>query len=311
MIEAIFLLLGGLLVLSLGAHWAVGGALQVSDRFKLSRGFVAVSVIALGTSLPEGVVTIMASLEEVGQLAWGNIVGSNIANIGLVLAVAALISPIKWDRREAGVQLPGLVVISLLFYVFMRDAYLSRLDGGILLGVFVFIFICLIRGENSYQDEMEEVQKKQVSLFAIAAVTIFGISGLIWGASSFVEGAVEIAEFFGVSELVIGLTVAAVGTSLPELAAALASSLKKENELTVGNVLGSNIMNVSLVLALAALIRPMRIETPILDGQLNFFLFFSLLAAVFAGTSKTFTRIKAVTLFVGYLVYLYWLKVGV
>ncbi|MEE2787541.1 MAG: calcium/sodium antiporter [Myxococcota bacterium] len=252
-------LFGGLVLLVVAADWLVDGAVALASRIGVAPFVVGLTVIAYGTSLPEFVVSILASSKGVADFAIGNIVGSNIANIGLVLGVAAVIHVIRIEsdalfRRD----LPLLTVVSIASILFFLDGTVDRIEGGGLLLVAVIFTVLSLRtkDEGTENDEDGEVMstRKMVVLLAI------GLVGLVGGAQFMVEGGTFIARAYGISERIIGLTIVAIGTSLPELAASVAAATKGHPDLAVGNVVGSCLFNRAFVLGASALIHPLAVQ---------------------------------------------------
>ncbi len=260
-----FALLVGLLVLVFAADRFVLGAVSIAKKFGISSLLIGLTIVGLGTSAPEILVSAIASWQGNAGLAVGNALGSNIANVGLILGCTALISPLVFNSRLLKSELPILMVISLICY-FMAFDGLSLVDGLLMLFMlcaFLTWLICSAKKDQNNNElddplELELVSEMPGEVPENKAWLLFsfGLVGLLVSSKLLVWAAVNIAESFGVSDLVIGLTIVALGTSLPELAASISSVLKNESDLAVGNIIGSNIYNLLAVYSLPGLIAP-------------------------------------------------------
>lgn len=254
----------GLVALVYGADRFVLGAATAAHRFGVSPLIVGVLVVGLGTSAPEMLVSTVASLDESGGMAVGNAIGSNISNIGLVLGTAALIAPIDLQATIVRRELPLLLLITGGVLGVLYDAEVGRIDGVVLVVAFVVYLIRTIRvggasvsGDRpSGEAKPEEGTDEGTKVKSAGIWLVVGLVMLLGGSRAVVWGASQIAHHFGLSDLIIGLTVVAIGTSLPELAASVTSALKGHHELAVGNVIGSNIFNLLAVLAIPGLLHP-------------------------------------------------------
>jgi cation:H+ antiporter len=252
---------GGLVVLSGGADALVRGAASLARRVGLSPLVIGLTVVAIGTSLPELVVSLGAALRESGDVALGNVVGSNISNIALILGLSALFRPMKVQAQIIRIDAPILAGASALLIVMLLDGTLGRIDGAILVAGIVAYVVFSVRmaGEESdaVAEEFDEGLPEQQPLWKEVLMLVLGLGGLIVGAHFLVEGAVVIAEALGVSQIVIGLTIVAVGTSLPELATSLAAARRGEGDIAVGNAVGSSIFNILGILGVTVLVHPL------------------------------------------------------
>lgn len=281
------LLLAGLVVLYYGAEFLVQGASRIALGLGIAPLIVGLTVVALGTSAPELVVSLLAALNGTSDIAIGNVVGSNIANIALIVGAASVIMPMAVDRsllrRDYWWMLGFTIAFWLFAWLFNADAKIGRLEAGALSIAFVAYIVVCIR-EARKQRQKYNVTSEYVAaeaaddpaLQAVAEVAkeseivgglvpnllrvVGGIAGLVVGAKLMVDNAVVIAESFGVSELVIGVTIVAIGTSLPELATSLVAAFKKESDLSLGNIVGSNIFNVGFIIGSVGLIRPIDVS---------------------------------------------------
>ncbi len=268
----IFWLVLGLVLILYGANLLTDGASAVAKRLGVSDLIIGLTVVAMGTSTPELVISIMAAVDGNASLAVGNVVGSNIFNILMILGITALIMPIKIKKSVMSNEIPMVVLSSLIMVVMGYSAMLDNTSESIITrteGIFLLVFFLLFMrymfasARRNKPTETKDPQAadgerlRQMSAFKAIIFIIAGLAGLIWGGDKFVDGATGIARLMGVSDAVIGLTIVAIGTSLPELATSVVAAIKKENGLAIGNVIGSNIFNVLLILGTAATISPL------------------------------------------------------
>ncbi|MGR9044758.1 MAG: calcium/sodium antiporter [Gammaproteobacteria bacterium] len=304
-------LLTGLAVLVCSADWFVTGTAAIARNFGVAPLLIGLTIVGLGTSAPEILVSGIASWQGNAGLAVGNALGSNIANIGLILGGTALISPLAFQSQILKRELPVLMVTSLLCFVMAWDG-LTRLDGILMLAGLVLFILWLVRtaikkrNHDPFGDEIEHELPEAVSTKKAWVFTVLGLLGLLISSKMLVWAAVNIAQEFGVSDLVIGLTVVAVGTSLPELAASVASVLKKEDDLAVGNVIGSNMYNLLAVYSLPGLIAPGMLAENVVDRDFPVMLAFTLALFVLGyGISKVgrINRVEGMVLVSSYGAY--------
>lgn len=282
MVSIVLLLVG--LVLCIGCtELFVRSIARLARLFRIPPLLVGVTIVAFGTSLPEFAVTTKAVLSSENGIALGNVVGSNIANILLILGLSATLAPLAVSRRIVRAHIPFLIAVSFLLWTLIQDDTLSRLDGGILLAAFVF-YLLLIRGEvharpTSYlpvssmaPQDIPVSSLKTAWARSLAAASI-GLIGLLFGAAWLVRGAVDLAILMGVDSLLIGVTIVAIGTSLPELLTSVLAALHKEKELAIGNIIGSCVFNIAFVLGISGVLSPaalsidpsiVRVEVPIM-----------------------------------------------
>lgn len=320
---AVIAVLIGLAILVWSADLFIDGATTLAHSLRVPSFLVGVVILGLGTSAPEMVVSVLAALEGSPELALGNAYGSNIMNIALVLGTTAFISPIVIDKSIVKRDLPLLLVITLLAAWQLRDGQLSQIDGIILLLglVAVLIFQIVLNLRSSKQEDKkagnknnahsDNKGKQAAGVFRGLASLVVGMSILILSSRAIVWGAVELATFWGLSELIIGLTIVAVGTSLPELVASLSAARKGEHDMVLGNIIGSNIFNTLGVVGLAAFIAPISADPIILSRDVSAMALLTLLLVglcVSAYISKrSFGRISGAILllfFVGYSILL-------
>lgn len=264
MVLQIFILLAGLLMILFGANWLVDGSSSIAKRFGISEFVIGLTIVGIGTSTPEMVVSFLSSFQGKADMAIGNIVGSNIFNTVMILGVTALIAPLAITKSNLKKDIPLNIIVTLLliilgmnFTLFGKgEDQLSRLDGVILLGVFACYIWSSFRSDNADPEEDGEGIKEYKTGISVLLI-VAGLAGLIIGGRLFVNSATELAKMFGVSDKFIAITVMAAGTSMPELATCVVAALKGRGQLALGNVLGSNISNILLILGGAALINPL------------------------------------------------------
>jgi len=264
MLFPILSILAGLVVLVWSADRFVIGAAATAKNSGMSPLLIGLTIVSFGTSAPEILVSLMASLSGSGNLAVGNAVGSNIANIALVLGITAMIAPLPVKSAVLKKEIPLLVGVTLLAGALLYDLHLSLTDGIILVTALLFCLVLFAKFQQSsdpddhLNDESEEIPEMatKTAIFWL----ILGLTLLIISSRMLVWGAVEVATQMGVSELVIGLTIVAIGTSLPELAASVASALKKHHDIALGNVVGSNIFNLAAVMAIPGFVNPITMD---------------------------------------------------
>lgn len=259
---AIVSILGGLVLLALGAEGLVRGSSSIALRMGVTPLVVGLTIVAFGTGSPEMIVSLQAALAGSSDLALGNIVGSNIANIALILGLAALARPLHVRSALLRREVPIMIGVTLLLVVLLRDGELGRLDGAILTaGAIVYTMGTYLAARRDRDVEVagefaQEMPEAQSSTGRSVILVIAGFVGLLIGAHVLVNGAVVIAQALGMSQVVIGLTVIAIGTSLPELATSVVAALRNDADVAFGNVLGSNILNILLILGVVAMIQP-------------------------------------------------------
>lgn len=259
----IFILLAGLLLILFGANWLVDGSSSVAKRFGISEFVIGLTIVGIGTSTPEMVVSFLSSLQGKADMAIGNIVGSNIFNTMMILGVTAMISPLVITRSNLKKDIPLNIIVTIILIVLGMNFtlfgqgkdQLCRIDGAILLAIFVWYLWSSFKSDTTDEEEGEGI--KEYSILMSVILIIGGLAALIFGGRLFVNSATELAKMFGVSDKFIAITVMAAGTSMPELATCVVAALKGRGQLALGNILGSNISNILLILGGAALINPL------------------------------------------------------
>ncbi len=250
----LFLILG-LVLLFVGGDWLVAGSVSVARRLKVSPLLIGLTLVGFGTSTPELLTSLLATYKGSAGIAVGNVVGSNTANILLVLGVAALLNPVQVKGKSFRRDALFLALSTLILVMSLAFGTVGRLLGFIMVGALIFYVVYSYKTEKEIPDDSE----KPAPLFTSLVRTIIGISLTLLGAKLLVDNSVELAKTWGISEAVIGLTIVAVGTSLPELATSIMSSIKKHNDVAFGNVVGSNIYNALFILGMTALFMPVEI----------------------------------------------------
>lgn len=319
MILDIVWLLAGLLLIVFGASMLTDGASAIARRMGMSDLVVGLTVVAFGTSAPELVISIVSALQGNAPMAIGNVVGSNIFNILAIIGVVALVRPIKVEKSIMVNEIPFVGITALILLAMgntvlldgARENVIGRVDGIILLlllAIFMrYTFAQAKKGGDSHDDPSAQNAASRPEMGMVKAVvwTLLGLSGLIFGGDRFVDGASGLAKSFGVSDAVIGLTIVAAGTSLPELAASVAAAMKGHTGIAIGNVIGSNILNILLVLGTASVISPLPF------GDIGNFDLLTMTAAcllfwLFARYYRqaTITRLEGGVLVAGYLAYI-------
>ena len=259
----ILILIAGLLLILFGANYLVDGASSIAKRFGLSEFIIGVTIVGIGTSAPEMVVSFISAFQGKAEMAIGNIVGSNIFNTAMILGITAMISPLIITKSNLKKDIPLNILVTVLLIalgmnftlVGLGKDQLSRIDGIILLGIFAWYLWSSFRSDSADDEEDSEIKNYSIGLSALMIVG--GLAGLICGGKLFVNAATEIAKIFGVSDKFIAITVMAAGTSMPELATCVVAALKGRGQLALGNILGSNISNILLILGGSALISPL------------------------------------------------------
>ena len=303
MVNSLFYIFLGSALLYFGAEWIVKGGVSVAKRFGISTLVIGLTVVAFGTSLPELVVSVIAAIEDSSTLAIGNVVGSNIANIGLALALSSLIFPItiKYSpiKRDLWIYLCSCVIL----FLFVLDGRLSSFEGLFLFIVLIFyILICIYSPTN---DEYSNQSHTDLSLVNSILYILGGTIALALGANLFVDGAIFLARYLGISEIVIGMSVVALGTSLPELATSAMAAFKKESAISVGNIVGSNIFNILSVLGITSLITPLDSPQEILSFELPVMFLFGISIIIIAKLPQPIHRISSSALLISYLLFIY------
>jgi len=304
------LLTGGLIILLVSGELLVRGATALALRFNISTLVVGVTVVSFGTSAPELFISVKAALSGHPDISIGNIVGSNIANLGLVLGVTAAIFHVNVSKNSIRIDWPVMMGASLLFYVFILDQVLVFWEGLIFVVAITAFVIWLIR--KSRREELPRATDQRVfienqgrsSLFKTIAFVLIGCVGLAYGAGWLVDGAVGIAEKLGISERIISLTVIAFGTSVPELATSIIAIVRKQSDISIGNLIGSNIFNLFGILGITSMLTDITVDDRILSSDIFWMLGISLLVLPFMISRLQVRRIEGIVLLLIYFVYI-------
>jgi len=311
----LFMVVLGLTILIFSANWFIEGAAAIANYLGMSPLLIGMLIVGFGTSAPELSVSVLSALQGNPGIALGNAYGSNITNIALILGTTALISPISVRSQVLKKELPILLIVTLLVFLQLYDGELSLIDSSLELALFIAVMLWMsMRGaqkkdSDALEKEIEQELKEQgLSQVKAWIWLIGGILLLVASSRMLVWGAVSIAHTLGVSDLIIGLTVVAIGTSLPELASSIVAARKGEHDLVVGNVIGSNLFNTLAVVGLAGVIRPMEIPDEVFQRDWSVMAVLTL--ALFAmGYDRKITRLEASLLLTTYTAYtLYLIK---
>ena len=307
---SIVFILVGLVLLVVGGEFLVRASVALSFKLNVSRMVIGLTVVSFATSAPELLVSLQAALSGFSDISLGNVIGSNIANLGLVLGITAIISPIAVDREFFRFNWPAMMLFSIVLYYFLSSGEnISRLEGLFLvLGLVVFLILLIKRSRRKSEIAVEGIDDslKQTSNFKLIVWLLIGGVALWGGSELLVDGAVDLATMLGVSERVISVTMIAIGTSVPELAASVIAALKKEKALSLGNLIGSNIFNIASVLGITAMIQPIYIQSDqILTNDIFWMIGVAFVVAPLAFLPKNFlfSRYKGIILFVSYVIF--------
>lgn len=311
---AFLTLAGGLALLVAGGEILVAGATRLAARLGMSPLLIGLTVVAFGTSMPELFVSLIATLQGYPDIMVGNVVGSNIANVGLILGLSALLAPIRASLSIIATELYLLLAAGLVLALLSWQGYFTRPFGLLFVGGLVLFTVLSYRRANRQKDEREQAAERAGrpaatgSLLAVVLLIIGALLLMVLGSDYFIDGAVYVAKYFGVSELIIGLTLAAIGTSLPELASCLAAIRQRQHNLLLGNVVGSNLFNLMMVMGLTAVIKPFPLSSQLLWRDLPVMLGFSAVLIPALAFGGRLTRMHGLILLLGYVVYLLLLR---
>ena len=305
MIFDILLIVLGVAMVLLGADRLTEGAAALARRMNVPEIIIGLTIVAAGTSAPELFVSLVSALKGTPDMAMGNVVGSNTMNCMLIVGCAAMVAPMTISRSTVQKDIPFSVGASVLLMILAINAYLGRFDGIILLlGFAAFMYYTLLQAKKGQVEQQETV--KQVNPWLSAFFVVLGLAMLVVGSNVFVDAASDVAYSLGLSEGVVGLTIVAGGTSLPELATSVVAARKGQSAIAIGNVIGSNVFNILLILGLTATISPMQIQGITLV-DMGMMLGSVSLVWLFSYTRFTVDRWEGALLVGGYLVYLCWL----
>jgi len=310
MLSIVFIVLG-LALLVFGGEFLVRASVGLSFKLKLSKMVIGLTVVSLSTSMPELLVSLQAALKGFSDISLGNVIGSNIANIGLVLGITALISPLMIDRGFYRINWPVMMLFSILLYYFLsNDNLLSRNEGIIfiiLMALFLIVLISISRRNKEVIDESVDDKLAIAPYYKILFWLVIGALALWGGAELLVDGAVDLAQMTGISERVIAVTMIAVGTSVPELAASVIAALRKEKAISLGNLIGSNIFNIGSVLGITAIIQPIQMQSiEVLNFDILWMIGFATVLLPLTFIQKMFRlgRVKGLLIFIAYILFI-------
>ena len=306
-------LLGGLAMLTSGGELLVSGAAKLAKRWGMSSLLIGLTVVAFGTSLPELFVGLIALFQDHPDILSGNVVGSNIANIGLILGISAMIAPLPVRFKSVDLELYGILGATGLLAFVAWLGFFPRILGLFFVAAIILYTILSFRkaSKNKLHQDQEsdgDITKKKISVRVISILIIGGFVLLGIGSDLFINGAVDIARYFGISELIIGLTLAAVGTSLPELASCLAAIRQRQTEILTGNIIGSNLFNLLMVLGFCGMLKPFALSPHLLTRDLPVMFSLSAVLIPILVVQQGLLRYHGLILLLSYIAYLFILK---
>ena len=298
----------GLVLLIIGGNLLLKSAVSLSLKFNIPKILIGMTVVSFATSAPELIVSIKSAFLGSSDLAVSNVLGSNIANIGLVLGIIILISPIQISKDIYKLDWPIMMFSAIMFYLFILDLKIERYEGLILFSFLVISIFILIKHQSNIQPEVDLEIGQIDSVFKSISMLIFGGILLYLGSDWFVLAAIDIANYFNVSQRIIGISVVSVGTSIPELATSLVALINKEKNISIGNLIGSNIFNVFAVLGITSMLIPLNvIDVDLIEFDIYVMLFFAMviLPLIFFPKKYILGRVEGITIFGCYLFYIY------
>lgn len=302
------LLVVGFVMLMKGADWFVDGAAKIADRFGIPQLVIGLTIVAIGTSLPEAAVSLSAALQGSAEITIGNVVGSNILNILIILGLTSVVRTISVQKSTVRYEIPFVIAVTVLLAVLgLWDNQVSRIEGGILLAFLVLYMVYLLRmAKKGNSSETDSEEDKKESMLKLLVMVVVGIVLIAWGSDVTVDAATKIATFFGMSERFIGLTIVALGTSLPELVTSVTAAVKGNSDIAMGNIVGSNIFNILFVVGATALITPVTYASGfMIDSIVAVAAAVLLLVCVLK--NRKLTRAGGIVMLVGYVAYFVYL----
>lgn len=304
-LNTISLLIFGLTILIIGGNLLLNAAVSISLRFGIPKLLIGMTVVSLATSAPELIVSIKSALKGSPDLAISNVLGSNIANLGLVLGITILFSPINISKSIYKKEWPIMMFSAIYFLIVILDGIITKLEGGILICFLVMTISALIKLRDKSEVELENDNKD--SFFKSLLILFFGGLFLYFGSEWFIDGAIMLANSFGISERIIGITVVSVGTSIPELVTSLVAVINKEKSISLGNLLGSNIFNVFAVLGITSVVTPLVVlDQNIINYDIYVMLFFAaiILPLIFFPKRLVLGRKEGIIILLFYSIYI-------
>lgn len=293
--------IGSIVGLVFSGDWLVDGASGVAYKAKLSKAFIGLTIVSAGTSAPELVVSLFAILSDKNDISMGNIIGSNIFNIAAILGLTAMIYPIAINKKIFKSEIPFLLFSSILFYLFVSDGILKSWEAGILFAFFIGFIIYSHKNAQGEDYEIQATKKNWLNWLMVLG----GILGLALFARLMIYSAENIARSYNISERIIGLTLFALGTSVPELITSLAAAYRKENDIVLGNIIGSNIFNIMLVLGAVGIIQPITASEKLINFDIYWMLGITFILLPILFIFKKITRLEGLILFVLVSIYFY------
>ena len=308
MITQVFLLLSGLLLLIVGSNYLLKSAVDLSIKLNLSKVVIGLTVVSFATSAPELLISLSSALKGSSDIAISNVIGSNIANLGLVLGTALCFTKIKIPKSNIKFDWTFLMLVSFVFFYFIKDFSVNRTEGIVLFSALIFFLFFIVKIRDD--EDVEEIEMNTSSNHKILILILISSILLYYGSELFVNSSIYFAEYFGVSERVIGLTLVAIGTSLPELVTTLVAIYKSEMDISIGNIIGSNIFNILAVIGLTSIVTDLNILSDrILSFDIYIMIFFSLILVFFYLSNKKrflnfYHGIIYLSLFITYYIYI-------
>ena len=302
-------ILFGVILLSQGGDLLTKSAVDISFKLSIPKIIIGMTVVSFATSAPELIVSLNATLDGLPNFAIGNVLGSNIANIGLVLGIITIIYPISLKQRFYNTDFPLLIMSTVLFYyVIYTESQISRVEGIILvIAIILILFYLFFYQKNDQSEFSEELDKDKISIFKSFLYILFSGSLLWLGSETLIKSSVSVANKLEISERIISITMVAIGTSVPELAASIVASLKKQNDLSIGNLIGSNIFNLLVVIGITSSIIPINgIDKSIINNDMLWVVLFSVIIfpLAYLGKRNVLTRKKGIILLALYLIFI-------
>ncbi len=302
-------ILFGIILLSQGGDLLTKSSIDISLKLSIPKIIIGMTVVSFATSAPELIVSLNATLDGLPNFAIGNVLGSNIANIGFVLGIITIIYPISLKQRFYNTDFPLLIISTVLFYYMIyTESQISRVEGIILvISITLILFYLFFYQKNDQSEFSEELDKDKISIFKSFMYILFSGSLLWLGSETLIKSAISVANKLEISERIISITMVAIGTSVPELAASIVASLKKQNDLSIGNLIGSNIFNLLVVIGITSSIVPINgIEKSIINNDMLWVVLFSviILPLAYLGKKNLLTRKKGIILLALYLIFI-------
>lgn len=314
MLLIILKLIAGFILLLVGGEFLVRGSVSIATKLNMSKLLIGLTIVAFGTSAPELLVSVTAALKGNSVISLGNVIGSNISNIGLILGIAALVYPISVNKQIIYLDFPIMFASFILLFVFMLNGNINRIEAIVLfLSIIAYVIVGIKVSKKNLNvtsvedknktDKKDKIYSTPVSIIIVLVAAV----ALAFGADVFVSGAVDLANLLKISQKIISLTIVAVGTSLPELFASLIAAIKKESEISVGNIVGSNIFNILAILGIAGIIQPLSFDKHLFTMDLLWMFAFGLALFITFMPFKTkrISRSEAIFLLLLYFVYIY------